>query len=354
MAFNQVYSSNVVAKPTSLPARPRSPPVNLATLTTLTNGAGSYGPHSATTNGPFAASVGAQQYYYQGYQSVDPAHAGLTTMSASQNGTSNYQTAYYGQHDANNYYQGGYDQYTPTPPQIQNPFTTPAGQTQGRDKAGQDAELDAQLAQWQSAYVSKDDGKGGVNRASSGNSLQTPSTGTPTDQAADGKTAKKTAIRHGGGKTWTDDSLLEWNPEHPRIFVGNLAGEVTDDSLYKAFSKYPSLSKARVVRDKRTTKSKGYGFVSFASADDFFKAAREMNGKYIGSHPIMISKAKTEMTVAAPSSKNKYKNKGHQSTNGQEGRYGKDREGKSGPGSYAGIAKKEGKKKEKAGLKLLG
>lgn len=275
-------------------------------------------------------------------------------MSASENGTPNYQTAYYGQYDANNYYQGGYDQYAPTPPQIQNPFTTPVGQTQGRDKTSQDAELDAQLAQWQSAYVTKDDGKGGANRAGSGNSLQTPPTGTSVDQTTDGKTTNKTAIRQGGGKTWTDDSLLEWNPEHPRIFVGNLAGEVTDDSLYKAFSKYSSLSKARVVRDKRTTKSKGYGFVSFASADDFFKAAREMNGKYIGSHPVMISKAKTEMTVAAPPSKNKYKNRSHQTTNGQEGHYGRDREGKSGLGSYAGVTKREGKKKEKAGLKLLG
>jgi hypothetical protein len=347
MAWNQVYSNNVVKKPASLPARPPSPlAANPATFTSH--------PQTVTTNVAFTASAGVPQYYHHGYQSTTDAYTGLTTMSASENGTSNYQTSYYGQYDTNNYYQGNYDQYAPTPPQIQNPFTTPVGQTQGRDKAGQDAELDAQLAQWQSAYVTKDDGKGGANRASSGNLLQTPPTGTSTDQGADGKTTKKTAIRQGGGRTWTDDSLLEWNPEHPRIFVGNLAGEVTDDSLYKAFSKYSSLSKARVVRDKRTTKSKGYGFVSFASADDFFKAAREMNGKYIGSHPVMISKAKTEMTVAAPPSKNKYKNKSHQSTNGQEGHYGKDREGKSGPGSYAGIIKREGKKKEKAGLKLLG
>ncbi len=351
MAWNQVYSNsnNVVKKPASLPARPPSPPP--ANPSIVPSRTGPSHPQAATTNAAFAASTGVSQYYHQGYQSTTDAYIGLTTMSASENVTPNYQTAYYGQYDANNYYQGGYDQYAPTPPQIQNPFTTPAGQTQGRDKTSQEVELDAQLAQWQSAYVTKDDGKGGATRAVSGNSLQTPPTGTSVDQATDGKTTKKTAIRQGGGKTWTDDSLLEWNPEHPRIFVGNLAGEVTDDSLYKAFSKYSSLSKARVVRDKRTTKSKGYGFVSFASADDFFKAAREMNGKYIGSHPVMISKAKTEMTVAAPSSKNKYKNK---RTDGQDGHYGRDREGKSGPGSYAGISKREGKKKEKAGLKLLG
>ena len=75
---------------------------------------------------------------------------------------------------------------------------------------------------------------------------------------ADGKL--KTVVRSGGGQTWQDTSLLEWDPAHFRLFVGNLAGEVTDDSLLKAFAKFPSVQKARVVRDKRTTKSKGYGY----------------------------------------------------------------------------------------------
>ena len=74
---------------------------------------------------------------------------------------------------------------------------------------------------------------------------------------ADGK--QKTVVRSGGGQTWQDSSLLEWDPAHFRIFVGNLAGEVTDESLLKAFVKYGSVQKARVVRDKRTTKSRGFG-----------------------------------------------------------------------------------------------
>lgn len=79
------------------------------------------------------------------------------------------------------------------------------------------------------------------------------------------------------------------------MFVGNLAGEVTDDSLLKAFSKYPSVQKARVIRDKRTTKSKGYGFVAFSDGDEYFRAAREMQGKYIGSHPVLLKKSNTEI-----------------------------------------------------------
>ena len=41
---------------------------------------------------------------------------------------------------------------------------------------------------------------------------------------------------------------------------------------------------AKVVRDKRSNKTKGYGFVSFKSPDDFTKAIKEMNGRMDGQH----------------------------------------------------------------------
>ena len=63
-----------------------------------------------------------------------------------------------------------------------------------------------------------------------------------------------------------------------RIFVGDLGNEVSDDALLRAFSRYPSLLKARVVRDKKTKKTKGFGFVSFKDPQDYLKAMREMHG----------------------------------------------------------------------------
>jgi RNA recognition motif-containing protein len=94
--------------------------------------------------------------------------------------------------------------------------------------------------------------------------------------------------------------------------VGNLAGEVTDDSLAKAFAPY-GVSKARVIRDKRTTKSKGFGFVSFTDGEQGFKAAREMVGKYIGSHPVTIQRSKTDLKPTVQ--KDKYKGKGKYNKN---------------------------------------
>ena len=64
-----------------------------------------------------------------------------------------------------------------------------------------------------------------------------------------------------------------------RVFVGDIGNEVTDEHLTRAFSKYPSFRKAKVVRDKKSNKTKGYGFISFKDPNDFIKAMREMNGK---------------------------------------------------------------------------
>jgi RNA recognition motif-containing protein len=62
------------------------------------------------------------------------------------------------------------------------------------------------------------------------------------------------------------------------LFCGDLGNEVNDDVLTKAFSIYPSFNMARVIRDKWTGKTKGYGFVSFANASDLAAALKEMNG----------------------------------------------------------------------------
>nr|VDC94290.1 unnamed protein product [Brassica oleracea] len=48
---------------------------------------------------------------------------------------------------------------------------------------------------------------------------------------------------------------------------------------------------AKVIRDKRTGKTKGYGFVSFLNPADLAAALKEMNGKYVGNRPIKLRKS---------------------------------------------------------------
>ncbi|XP_004595106.2 RNA-binding protein 42 isoform X2 [Ochotona princeps] len=112
------------------------------------------------------------------------------------------------------------------------------------------------------------------------------------DDKKKGKPEKlKRCIRTAAGSSWEDPSLLEWDADDFRIFCGDLGNEVNDDILARAFSRFPSFLKAKVIRDKRTGKTKGYGFVSFKDPSDYVRAMREMNGKYVGSRPIKLRKS---------------------------------------------------------------
>lgn len=102
---------------------------------------------------------------------------------------------------------------------------------------------------------------------------------------------RTTVIKSGPDGVYEDPTLLEWDPAHKRLFVGDLGNDVTDAVLSQAFQKYASFSRARVVRKKHDNKSRGYGFVAFANPEDYLKAWKEMNGKYIGSRPCRLKAA---------------------------------------------------------------
>ncbi|KAJ4812160.1 RNA-binding protein 42 [Rhynchospora pubera] len=105
------------------------------------------------------------------------------------------------------------------------------------------------------------------------------------------ETKRKAVPRKAAGQTWDDPTLANWPENDFRLFCGDLGNEVNDDVLTRTFSKYPSFNMARVVREKWTGKTKGYGFVSFANASDMAAALKEMNGKYVGNRPIKLRKS---------------------------------------------------------------
>ena len=112
-----------------------------------------------------------------------------------------------------------------------------------------------------------------------------------------GRTSKlnkrdKKLMRKAGGEMWEDETLAEWEENDYRIFCGDLGNEVSDHVLANAFRKYSSFSKAKVVRDKTTLKTKGYGFVSLMKESDYIRAMREMNGKHVGNRPIRLKRSK--------------------------------------------------------------
>jgi RNA recognition motif-containing protein len=117
-----------------------------------------------------------------------------------------------------------------------------------------------------------------------------PAAAAGSEAAAGSKKAKK-FIRVGGGSVWQDATLAEWPEDDFRLFVGDIGNEVSDAELAAAFAGYASFQRAKIVRDKFTSKSKGFGFVSFLDGFDMMKALREQQGKYLGNRPMKLSKS---------------------------------------------------------------
>lgn len=77
-----------------------------------------------------------------------------------------------------------------------------------------------------------------------------------------------------------------------KLFVGNLPFSFDDAKLGEAFAEFGEVTEAKVITDKFSGRSKGFGFVTFASDDDAAKAAESMNGKDVDGRPLTVNVAK--------------------------------------------------------------
>ncbi|HHT61893.1 MAG TPA: RNA-binding protein [Bacteroidales bacterium] len=76
------------------------------------------------------------------------------------------------------------------------------------------------------------------------------------------------------------------------IFIGSLPFAVKDEALKELFATYGEVSSARVVTDKFTGRSKGFGFVEMEDEVATKKAIAELNGSEIQGRTIVVNEAK--------------------------------------------------------------
>ncbi|MBL7688740.1 MAG: RNA-binding protein [Bdellovibrionaceae bacterium] len=77
-----------------------------------------------------------------------------------------------------------------------------------------------------------------------------------------------------------------------KLYVGNLSYSTTDQSLQAAFAQYGNVESARVIMDRETGRSKGFGFVEMASDDDAQKAVSAMDGQDLDGRNLKVAEAK--------------------------------------------------------------
>ena len=75
------------------------------------------------------------------------------------------------------------------------------------------------------------------------------------------------------------------------IYCGNLAYATTDDGLKAAFAAYGEVTSARVVTDRMTGRSKGFGFVEMPNAEQAEAAIAALNGSEMDGRPIRVNES---------------------------------------------------------------
>ena len=77
-----------------------------------------------------------------------------------------------------------------------------------------------------------------------------------------------------------------------KLYVGNLSYNIRDEDLNQAFAQYGSVSSAKVMMDRDTGRSKGFGFVEMGSDAEAQAAINAMNGQALDGRAIVVNEAR--------------------------------------------------------------
>ena len=76
-----------------------------------------------------------------------------------------------------------------------------------------------------------------------------------------------------------------------KIYIGNLPWSATETELSDMFAKFGSVASVAVVTDRETGRSRGFGFIEMAEADDADKAIEALDGTEIGGRALRVNEA---------------------------------------------------------------
>jgi RNA recognition motif-containing protein len=76
------------------------------------------------------------------------------------------------------------------------------------------------------------------------------------------------------------------------IYVGNLSSDITDEAIRDAFLSFGQVTSARVIKDKHTGQSRGFGFVEMGIQSQAQTAIKSLNGKALMGKEMSVSEAR--------------------------------------------------------------
>ena len=79
-----------------------------------------------------------------------------------------------------------------------------------------------------------------------------------------------------------------------RLFVGGLPFSTTSEELEQLFAAHGTVASARVITDRETQRSKGFGFVEFENEDEGKAAEKALNGSDLGGRTLTVNEARPQ------------------------------------------------------------
>lgn len=76
------------------------------------------------------------------------------------------------------------------------------------------------------------------------------------------------------------------------LYIGNLSWGLSESDLQQLFEAYGEVSSCKIVKDKMTNRSKGFGFVEMPNDDEANQAISALNGKEVGGRAISVNEAR--------------------------------------------------------------
>ncbi|HUR89060.1 MAG TPA: RNA-binding protein [Ramlibacter sp.] len=86
-----------------------------------------------------------------------------------------------------------------------------------------------------------------------------------------------------------------------KLYVGNLPYSYTDDDMQRSFGAFGSVNSAKVIMDRDSGRSKGFGFVEMSTAAEASAAIQGMSGQDVGGRDMVVNEAKPMEPRAARS-----------------------------------------------------
>ena len=76
-----------------------------------------------------------------------------------------------------------------------------------------------------------------------------------------------------------------------KLFVGNMSWSMTEADLHNEFAPFGNIEECRLITDRETGRSRGFGFVTYAEKEQAESAIEAMNGKEIAGRNLKVNEA---------------------------------------------------------------